>query len=178
MVLHFQSKQAVPFCFKEISRSDLAYYSVKKGNKQDEWDFEWRRPFINNLKVFGLFVAGDKSLQGLVAIRENYDQDFLCMELEIVESAPQNKKVTKGKMNKNRKYSRIGKTLIAFSCWYSLKNPITEGYVEFTSKSSKIDLYASLGAKDKGHNDMMFYPEDSLGVVAKYLPGGVKWCTK
>lgn len=85
--------------------------------------------------------------------------------------------MNKGHINKHRHYSNIGKTLVAFACWYSLKGPLTEGYVEFTSKSSKLMMYASLGAKDKGHQDMMFYPENSFDLVAKYLEGGVKWCT-
>lgn len=177
MLLHLLSMQEVPFCFKEMNRVELTYYNVKKGNNKDEWDFEWRKPFIHDLKVFGIFVLGDKSLQGLIAIRENYDEDFRCLELEIVESAPQNKKMNKGHLNNIRKYIGIGKTLIAFACWYSLKDPITEGYVEFTSKTSKMQLYFSLGAKDKGHQDLVFYPKDSLNVVAKYLHGGVKWCT-
>ncbi|ESU34237.1 hypothetical protein G3A_02080 [Bacillus sp. 17376] len=132
---------------------------------------------INKVKVFGLFVSDDNSLQGLVAIRENYDEDFRYMEMEIVESAPQNKKFNKGHINQNRQYSNIGKILIAFVCWYSLKDPITEGFVEFTSKTSKMPLYISLGAKEKGYHDMVFYPEDSLRVVANNIPGGVKWCT-
>lgn len=177
MVINILEKLPVSFCFKELSRADLTYYNVKKGNKAYEWDFDWRRPFTQELKVYGLFVNADKSLQGLIAIRENYDPDFLCMELDIVESAPHNKKFIKGKLNKNRKYSRIGKTLIAFVCWYSLKDTRNEGYVEFTSKTSKMPLYSSLGARDKGYQDMVFYPENSLNIVANYLPGGVKWCT-
>jgi hypothetical protein len=160
-VLNNQTKQFEKYCFKEIYRAELGYYHVKKGNKQDEWDFDWRKPFINKSRVFGLFVLGNKSLQGLVAVKENYDEEFLCLELEIVESAPQNKKMAKGHINKNRLYCNIGKTLIAL----------------FTSKTSKLDLYASLGAEYKGYQDMLFYPEISLRVVADYLAGGVTWCT-
>lgn len=75
MIFKYQTNQSVPFCFKEISRADLGYYNVKKGSKQHEWDFDWRKPFINKAKVYGLFVIGSKSLQGLVAIKENYDEN-------------------------------------------------------------------------------------------------------
>lgn len=166
--------QSVPFCFKELTRSDLDYYKVKKGNKVNDWNFDWRRPFVNGFKVFGLFVSGQ--LQGLIAVKENYDPDFLCLDLDIVESAPQNKKLIHGKTNNNRSYHEVGKTLIAFACWYSLKDSKTDGYVEFTSKSNKIPLYQSLGARGKGYNDMIFYPEDSLKMVATYLKGGVRFC--
>jgi hypothetical protein len=110
----------------------------------------------NNIWYNRIRVLGNKALQGLVAVKENYNEEFLCLELEIVESAPQNKKMAKGHINKNRLYCNIGKTLIAFACRYSLKDPITEGYVEFTSKTSKLDLYASLGAEYKGYQDMLF----------------------
>lgn len=40
MVLEYNSKQEVPFCFKQINREDLDYYKVKKGNKQSDWGFD------------------------------------------------------------------------------------------------------------------------------------------
>lgn len=82
----------------------------------------------------------------MIALKPNYDEACRCVDVEIIESAPRNKKELNQKLNNNRKYAGIGKCLVAFACQYSIDKGL-DGFIALTSKTSKIPFYRDLGAK-------------------------------
>jgi hypothetical protein len=173
MIIDIRTGQTVNERFKALDRKDLVTYDIKKA--RNCWQFDWKRPFTRDSLVFGLFAEGENKVQGLVALFPNDDPDFMCVDLDWVESAPHNKR-----MAENRRYVGVGKTLVSFACWYSLQH--FDGHVMLSSKSSKVPLYQAMGAMHGGFQDdgdgghpMIFYPTSSKKNVDTYLSGGVTW---
>ncbi|MED1865857.1 hypothetical protein P4V41_20610 [Fictibacillus nanhaiensis] len=173
MIIDIRTGQTVNERFKALNREDLITYDIKKA--KDSWQFDWKRPFSRDSIVFGLFAEGENRVQGLLALYPNNDPDFLCVDLDWVESAPHNKRIAL-----DRKYVGVGKTLVSFACWYSLEH--FDGHVMLSSKSSKVPLYLGMGAlhggfqsEEEGGHPMIFYPQSSKKNVERYLLGGVTW---
>ncbi|QKY68415.1 hypothetical protein [Lentibacillus sp. CBA3610] len=93
----------------------------KKYNPEGGWSFHWLKPVTHFFNVYGLVTAEyPNSVQGLIALKPNYDDAFRCVDIDIIESSPHNKKMVHGVNNEKRKYVGIGRCLVAFACEYSI----------------------------------------------------------
>ena len=110
----------------------------------------------------------------MIALFPNTDPEFRCIDVDIVESAPQNKKCLNNKLNKNRLYKGVGKALIAFACGYSFICGL-DGFVALTSKTSKYSFYNSMGAKRTFGQSVYFPTNSAKQLTERYLPGSVQW---
>ncbi len=109
-------------------------------------------------------------IQGLIALKPNYDEAYRCLDVEIIKSTPNNKQIIKGKTNSKRTYIGVGKCLVAFSCQYSIDKEL-EGFVELTSKSSKIPAIPSYVLSTSVARELLpkHYPkEDAIYYVSRY----------
>lgn len=170
MILNAETKELVDCFFKKIDRDEIV---KKKFTPSGGWAFNWLKPFTQSFEIYGIVTEEcPNMIQGLIALKPNYDEDFRCVDVEIIESAPYNKKVTD-----NRLYIGVGRCLVAFACQYSLDKGL-EGFVEFTSKTSKIPFYKELGAVTIYGQNMMINDEAALNLAKQYFSGGVKWWEK
>ncbi|MFE5321542.1 hypothetical protein ACFQ88_22805 [Paenibacillus sp. NPDC056579] len=162
----------IPCYFRKVERSEIDDH---KYNPHGGWQFRWSKPTTQGFDVFGLVVDEYPSdVQGLIALRPNYDDAFRCVDVEILESAPWNKKYQNKKLNPNRLYQDVGFALVAFACQYSIDKEL-EGFVELTSKSSKFDFYLKLGARPAFGQNMTFSDKAAQKIVQEFFPGGVTW---
>ncbi|MCM3067122.1 hypothetical protein M3568_11895 [Priestia flexa] len=171
--------EKVEYYFRKVGKEEIK----EKGYLPDEgWEFNWLRPLTHKYEVFGLITKErPDEVEGLIAVMLNDDPDFMCVDIEILESAPRNKKEIKGYSNLRRMYIGVGRCLIAFACQYSLDNGF-DGYVGLAAKTSKMELYESMGAMavngygfDTGAQGYMFTQGAALNIVKEYFPGGVLW---
>ncbi|WP_027415697.1 hypothetical protein [Aneurinibacillus terranovensis] len=172
MLIEVKTDTEVEFYFRKVSREEIVkrQYSPKGG-----WEFRWLKPLSQSFEIYGLVTEKyPTDVQGLIAARPNYDEDFLCVDVDIIESSPKNKKMIKGKINPNRTYIGVGKCLVAFACQYSIDKGL-EGFVELTSKSSKYELYKELGAYQTYGQSMVFSDIAANQLAQIYFPEGVKW---
>ncbi|MDT0160617.1 MULTISPECIES: hypothetical protein [Bacillus] len=172
MLLDAATNKPVVFYFREVGKEEI------KGNRYLSdygWEFNWLHPISHGFRVFGLVTNKNPDfVEGLIALKENPDEDFLCVDVDIIESAPQNKKFIKGVLNKERSNINVGRILIAFACWYSIDKGY-DGYVGLTSKSSKYPFYMSMGARQTFGQYIMFDDIAASRLVKQYFPGGVLW---
>ncbi|RIW32547.1 hypothetical protein D3H55_13260 [Bacillus salacetis] len=172
MLLDAATNKPVVYYFREVGKEEI------KGNRylaDFGWEFNWLHPISHEFRVFGLVTNNNPDfVEGLIALKENPDEDFLCVDVDIIESAPQNKKFIKGVPNLERSHINVGRVLIAFACWYSLDKGF-DGYVGLTSKSSKYLFYFSMGAKQTFGQHFMFDNAAASKLVEQYFPGGVLW---
>lgn len=68
----------------------------------------------------------------------------------------------------------VSKCLVAFARQYSQSKGL-EGFVEFTSKTSKMKFYRDLGAVSTYGQNMMITDDVALDLTNQYFSGGVKW---
>lgn len=100
------------------------------------WNFNWSEPEKNGYQIYELFLEGDDTVQGRIAIKI----DGGVGDIDIVENAPHN-------FSSKGKYQGVGGHLFAIACQISLDNGCG-GFVAFTAKSKLIDYYAKeLNAK-------------------------------
>ncbi|MCC5803811.1 hypothetical protein [Rossellomorea vietnamensis] len=172
MLLNAATNSPVDYYFREVGKEEV------KDNRylpDYGWEFNWLYPISHDFKVFGLVTDHNPDIvEGLIALKENPDEDFLCVDVDIIESSPQNKKFIKGVLNQDRSYINVGRVLIAFACWYSIEKGY-DGYVGLTSKSSKYPFYESLGAQLTYGQHFMFDDIAAERLVKIYFPGGVVW---
>lgn len=148
---------------------------IKAGNYNPGggWAFNWLKSFSQGYDVYALVLKETPNItEGLIALNENHDPDFMCVDVDIIESAPHNKKISNGKINSSRKLEGVGKMLVAFACKYSMDNGL-DGYVELTSKSSKIPFYKELGAERASGHNFIFNTYSATKLVSEYFKGGV-----
>ncbi len=171
MIIDVQNGEKVNIRIRELAKED-----VKKIHDSREWIMPFYHSYTKGNQVFALVTVEEPdAYQGLIALSENHDSDFLCVDLDIIESANHNKKeYPPGVLNKHRRYSGVGINLIAFACQYSIDCNL-EGFVLLTSKSSKYELYEKLGAVHLFGQQMMFNSETGKRIAKTYLPGGVPW---
>ncbi|HDX9577011.1 TPA: hypothetical protein ROX88_000482 [Bacillus pseudomycoides] len=175
MLKEMASNKEVVYYFRRIEKEEIKQNKYLPDNG---WDFNWLHPISHNFEVYGLVTElYPDSVEGLIALKQNNDPDFLCVDIDIVESAPKNKKEIKGYANVQRIYKGVGRCLIAFACQYSLVSGL-DGYVGLTSKSSKFSFYESMGATPVSNQFYMFNTFASQKLVQKYFPGGVLWWQK
>ncbi|WCK57361.1 hypothetical protein PP175_29665 (plasmid) [Aneurinibacillus sp. Ricciae_BoGa-3] len=172
MIIDSKTNQPVNIYFRKVQRKEI---KEKKYNPQGGWDFNWLKPLTNSFEVYGMITeAYPDEVQGLIAVKPNYDDDFRCVDVEIIESAPHNKKMKQQIANIQRKYIGVGKCLVAFACQYSIDKEL-EGCVELTSKSSKLNFYINMGAVRTYSQNMAFSEVTGVLVAQTYLQGGIKW---
>jgi len=172
MILNVSTNILEECYFRKVERAEILKnnYTPTGG-----WDFDWAKPISLSFEVYALITKSSPEIvQGLIAVRPNYDEIYKCVDIDILESAPQNKKYNKKKLNMNRSYVNIGKCLVAFSCAYSVEVSL-EGYVQLTSKTSKITFYEELGAKNTYGQNMVLYDSDAKILIEEHLQGGIKW---
>lgn len=173
MIIELQSGLSVPYFFREVGRAEVK--EKKYTSRGGTWDFDWLKPITHGFKVYGLVTEPyPTDVQGLIALKQNRDPDFLCVDVDIIEAASINKKFINDTLNSNRRYMGIGKCLVAFACQYSLENRL-DGFVELTSKSSKLNLYEGLGGTVTHGRSVMFDDAVAKQLSQAYFKGGIRW---
>ncbi|GGM43319.1 hypothetical protein GCM10011351_31610 [Paraliobacillus quinghaiensis] len=175
MIYDVNTHKIIGCYFREVKREEIIHNNY---NPKGGWSFNWLKPITHSFEVYGLVTEDYPDLiQGLIALKSNYDEAFRCVDIDIIESAPQNKKVVKGEENNHRRYIGVGRCLVAFACEYSLSAGL-EGFIELTSKSSKIDFYQDLGACSTYGQNMMITGDRAIELAKCYFSGGVQWWEK
>lgn len=172
MIFNLETNKLEECYFRKVERAEIIENNYRP---QGGWDFDWVKPISLSFEVYALVTKSfPEIVQGLIAVKPNFDEIFMCVDIDILESAPKNKKYNKKKLNTNRNYLNVGKCLVAFSCAYSVEVGLL-GYVQLTSKTSKMKFYDELGAKTSWGQLMMFYDEDAKILIDEHLQGGIKW---
>lgn len=153
------------FLFNILNREEI---KVLELDNPRGWAFNWLKPYSKGYEIYALSIETKSRIQGLIALKGNSDPDFMCVDVELIESAPQNKKIINGQTNQNREFSNCGRLLVAFACHYSFIKGY-DGYVELTSKSSKFPFYESLGAKRTYGQNVYFDTDSANKLVTKYF---------
>ncbi|MBT2757909.1 hypothetical protein J7E71_18690 [Mesobacillus foraminis] len=175
MLIDVETNKAVPFYFRRVERTEIKKNMYLPDNG---WDFNWLHPISHGFEVYGLVTESNYDfVEGMIALKQNPDPDFMCIDIDIVESSPTNKKLIKGHPNLRRKHLGVGRCLIAFACQYSLDKGF-DGYVGLTSKTSKFPFYESMGAIHTFGQRYMFNDIASQQITRTYFPGGVLWWPK
>lgn len=129
----------------------------------EEWIFNWKK-LNKNIEILGLYVEGDKRLQGLIAY-ENKKEDYAYM-VHLIESSYFNYKNNPKNKEKVKEYSGIMESLFFEILKLSIKEGY-EGYVYFISKTILVDYYhKKLGAIYIGNNKMYIF-KNNLNIIAK-----------
>ena len=151
--------------YKEL-RKTIGKLEAKNLQKEG-WLFDWAMPYqAPGMQVYGLYIAGDDELQGLIALRHERANFFT--HIELMESAPQNRV--------QKKYAGVGGHLFAIACKLSF-DAGNDGYVEFTAKTDLINYYRnSFGAKSISGDGrkMIIETPEAIRLVEKYFKEGGK----
>ncbi|MFT8323248.1 MAG: hypothetical protein ABF649_20480 [Bacillus sp. (in: firmicutes)] len=170
MLIHNKTGEQVECYFKRVTEDEI------KSNRyipMNDGAFQWLKPLSQGYEIFSLVVKDQSDIaQGLIAVKPNAHPDFMCLDIDIVESAPHSKR-----MSRNREYVGVGKDLLAFACAYSFEQGL-DGYVELTSKTSNIKFYEQMGAQTSYGHQLYFDTISASELIKKFLPGGVKWWSK
>ena len=90
MIFNAETNQLVNYYFKKIERSEII---EKKYTPKGGWAFNWLKPLTHSFEIYGIVTEEyPNTIQGLIALKPNYDEAFRCVDVEIIESAKQNKK--------------------------------------------------------------------------------------
>lgn len=140
--------------------SVLTPSDLKKINKREGWDFNWKEEYKNPIKeLYKLtIVSSPHVIQGLISLEIKSDHIYM----HLIESAAFNK-------GKNKMYSGVAGNLVAFACKVSFQRGF-EGNVSFLSKTQLIDHYEkSLQAKHFGGRVMIIENQAALRLINKYF---------
>ncbi len=138
----------------------LSASELKRINKKNGWDFNWKDEFKQPEKdIYKLTIVGNPSIiQGLVSLEVKEDHVYM----HLIESAPFN-------IGKSKVYLGIPGNLVAFACKLSFQRG-GEGYVSFIAKTKLIDHYIdTLGAIHFGGHLMVITTESALKLIGKYF---------
>lgn len=111
-----ETGELMPTVYERASRNDLLQL---KG-----WNFNWLDKELEYTEIYKLCVAGDKKIQGLVAVTD-FKRD-MAVYVNIAESAPHN-------LGKNKKFNGVGGHLFAIAAKISLE----KGYGGFLFMDAK-----------------------------------------
>lgn len=108
--------EIMPTSFSVITRNEL--------EKLNGWKFNWLSPDLKDADIYKLTIAGDKEIQGLIALTK-FERDK-AVYVNIAESAGHN-------LGKNKKYSGVGGHLFAIAA----KRSLDLGYGGFVFMDAK-----------------------------------------
>jgi hypothetical protein len=138
MLTDCHSGKKVPVFFRNLSSVDIRRYKIIKSNG---WLFNWKDPLKDGYELHGMFVDTKSDVvQGVIALKPNFDPAYQLIHVQLVEAAPHNKL-----NNPSRVYSGVGLHLIAYACYLSFTYEL-DGYVYLKSKSSMLPFYEKIGA--------------------------------
>ncbi|MED1461443.1 hypothetical protein [Bacillus safensis] len=164
--------EKVPFLFREVSEEELR---EKRDTHFSSWSFDFLLPKVHGNKVFALVTELDQeTIQGLIALRLNDHPQYMCVDVDIIESAPHNKKIRNAVYNPSRYLVGVGRCLIAFACQYGIENNLDA--MQLTSKSSKLKWYTDLGGLNISGQQIIFMEDACKELAQSYFPRGVIWC--
>lgn len=168
MIIDVQTGNMVDVCFRELKKADTRKYKL---NKKNGW-FTWSTEFKPDNRVFGMFILGENDIQGLISL-QNLDNEY--MYISLMEASPINQY-----NNMHRRYEGVGKNLLCFAISQSFDLGL-EGYVGLHAKKNYNekyyqDLKAVCTHVMDGRPFYAFFPDKSLYLLNKYMPGGVKIC--
>lgn len=129
-----------------------------KASEYRRWKFKWNKPEENGYDTYELFLKGDETIQGRIALKI----DGGVADVDIVESAPHN-------FGNKKRYVGVGGHLFAIACQLSFEAGC-DGYVSFTAKNDLIEHYKKeLGAKVVAGQRMYIDEQAARALVEKYL---------
>ena len=85
-------------------------------NRNTGWYVNWSK-FDEDARIFALVLAGTVEIQGLLAVRPNFDKDFMALHVLWACAAPHNNKWEYG----TQKYSGVGGHLFAIAADISVQ---------------------------------------------------------
>ena len=135
------------------------------------WEFDWTRPERFGYSVYALRVEGERTIQGMIALRD--DPGNYAVNIDIVESAPQNNPHNPRNTTGQKEYTGVGGHLFAEACRRSFENGYG-GFVYFTAKTNLIGHYEDeLGATliNPSARVMAIDGEAALRLVKRYYGG-------
>lgn len=150
MGMSIQIDELTP-CLVDASTGDIVQTSYEKVTSRERkelkrkgWLFDWADSELDRDDIYKLTVAGQKEIQGLVALR--YEDRSRAVYAHIAESAPQNR-------GKNKKYSGVGGHLFAIAAQKSMER----GYGGFVFLDAK-------------NPELVRHYEEALGAVLIGMP--------
>ena len=124
------------------------------------WRFDWSIPCKEGYSIYALYLKGDKTIQGLIALKHIVKEYYTFVNL--LESAPYN-------IGHKGKFKGVGAHLFAIACKLSW-NIGNKGYVQFFAKTNLIEHYIkSVGAKLIENQAMYIDSYNSLMLIKKYF---------
>ena len=131
------------------------------------------KPERSGYEVYALRVKGERTIQGMIAMKA--DPANMAMNVDIVESAPQNSPHNPTNISGTKEYNGVGAHLFAEACKQSFQKGY-DGYVYFTAKTKLIEHYQNtLGARLINPRDgvMLIETGAALNLVKQYYGGGI-----
>ncbi len=136
----------IPTVYRKASKNEL---SKLKG-----WKFNWIDADLKKTEVYKLCIAGDETIQGLVALTDS--QRDMAVYVNIAESAPHN-------YGENKKFHGVGGHLFAIAAQISVEKGYG-GYLFMDAKNTELVIHyrKTLGAVLVGrpHPYRMFVDEE------------------
>lgn len=122
------------------------------------WKFDWSIPQKNGYTIYELFVNGDATVQGRIALKIEGG----VANIDIVETAPHN-------YGHTGKYEGVGGHLFAIACQVSLENGC-DGVVAFDSKTDLVEYYKKeLYAIEIYPRRMVLFEKAAQRLLEKYI---------
>lgn len=147
-------------CLEDAKTGKLVPTVYKKASKEDlfelkDWNFNWLSDDLKKADVYKLCLAGDDTIQGLVAVTD-FKRDS-AVYVNIAESAPHN-------LGDNKRFSGVGGHLFAIAAHISAQKNYG-GFVFMDAKNTELVNHyrTTLGAVLLGrpHPYRMFIDEES-----------------
>ena len=138
--------------FESVSADDV------KNLKKDGWKFDWKKPIDEGYEVKALKIAGDDSIQGLIAYEHRAKESYSFIHL--IETSPAN-------MGSAGRYTQTGPRLVA-SVVNENRNMGFGGYASLEAKTGLFDHYSkTLGAVRIGAGQTMAIDERAADILIK-----------
>lgn len=158
-------------CLRKVSTGELVETTIAKISPTrkgfSKWEFDWSMPEKQGFDVFALRVKGQKTIQGLVATKE--ERGYIS--LGWAEAAPQNNPHNKLYFSGEKEYNGVGGHLFAEAC----KQSYDKGYggtIGFIAKTNLIDYYKKeFGAEVVYGQSMLIEGKNAIRLILKYYGG-------
>lgn len=138
--------------FTEISLIEIKKLDLRK------WAFNWMLPSFEGYITYGLTIAGESELQGMIAIKPDFNNS--AIDINIIESAPHNR-------GDNRRFLGVGAHLFAIASKISFDLGF-DGWVFFEAKTELTEHYhQEVGATQIGNSQRMFLDTKASKVLVQ-----------